>query len=223
MTLVSPHWGISYFGMGRAPRPPEPGLADGRASGYDDRTRGGVAGGTGPAASRRPDALGSGPGAQGAVVDLRRASRSPPAWRGAGLGGQAGRFRPLLRAAALLRHPGDRRGAAVAGTVRREEVLDVGCGTGSGRRGLGAARRRRVDPAASIGIRGRWPRRPWTYRELGLSGRAVAARCRPRAAAGHARTAVMVAYAANELGDDGRAGVTRAAPRRARRVAPRCW
>jgi len=86
------------------------------------------------------------------------------------------------------------------------EVLDVGCGTGS----AGAAWALHAGRAAIRGIdRHPWAvaEANWTYRQLGLAGRASqrdAGRTPLRAGAG---TAVMVAYAANEIGEDGRASL----------------
>jgi len=89
------------------------------------------------------------------------------------------------------------------------EVLDVGCGTGS----AGAAWALHAGSATIRGVdRHPWAvaEATWTYRQLGLSGRAVqrdAGRTPLRAGPG---TAVLVAYAANELADDGRASLLEA-------------
>jgi hypothetical protein len=84
------------------------------------------------------------------------------------------------------------------------DVLDVGCGTGS----AGAAW---ALHAGGISIRGidRHPwaaaEATWTYRQLGLDGRAVQRDATREPLRARAGTAVMVAYTANEVGDDGRA------------------
>jgi len=91
----------------------------------------------------------------------------------------------------------------------RREVLDVGCGTGS----AGAAWALHDGSAAIHGLdRHPWAvaEATWTYRVLGLAGRASqrdASRAPLRAGA---QTAVMVAYAANELGEEGRAALLEA-------------
>jgi hypothetical protein len=89
------------------------------------------------------------------------------------------------------------------------EVLDVGCGTGS----AGAAWALHTGSSTIRGVdRHPWAvaEATWTYRQLGLSGRASqrdAGRTPLRAGTG---TAVLVAYAANELHDDGRASLLEA-------------
>jgi hypothetical protein len=83
------------------------------------------------------------------------------------------------------------------------EVLDVGCGTGS----AGAAWALHAGGAAIRGVdRHPWAvgEATWTYRQLGVPGRASqqdVGRTALRAGTG---TAVVVAYAVNELRDDGR-------------------
>ncbi|MEO7275376.1 MAG: class I SAM-dependent methyltransferase [Vicinamibacterales bacterium] len=97
--------------------------------------------------------------------------------------------------------------AALPSPVRpRREVVDVGCGTGS----AGAAWALHAGSATIHGLdRHPWAvaEATWTYRELGLAGRASqrdAGRAPLRATA---QTAVMVAYAANEIGEAGRAAL----------------
>ena len=83
------------------------------------------------------------------------------------------------------------------------EVLDVGCGTGS----AGAAWALHAGNAAVRGIdRHPWAvaEASWTYRELGLSGRASQRDAGKAPLRTSPDTAVLVAYAANEIGDDGR-------------------
>jgi hypothetical protein len=88
----------------------------------------------------------------------------------------------------------------------RRAVLDVGCGTGS----AGAAWALHTGTTAIHGLdRHPWAvtEATWTYRELGLSGRASqrdAGRAPLRAGI---HTAVMVAYAANEMDEPGRASL----------------
>jgi hypothetical protein len=86
------------------------------------------------------------------------------------------------------------------------EVLDVGCGTGA----AGAAWALAAGAASIRGFdRSAWAvaESAWTYRQLGLTGRAT------RADVSHARfpvtrgTAVVAAYTVNELSDDVRTGL----------------
>ena len=83
------------------------------------------------------------------------------------------------------------------------DVLDIGCGTGA----AGAAWALHAGAASIRGIdRNPWAvsEANWTYRQLGLNGRASRRDISRSSFGGGAGTAVVVAYAANELDDDGR-------------------
>jgi hypothetical protein len=95
--------------------------------------------------------------------------------------------------------------AAIPGSSDHvREVLDVGCGTGT----AGAAWALRAGATAIHGIdRHPWAvaEANWTYRQLGLSGRATQRDAARTALQGRPGTAVVVAYTANELAEHGRA------------------
>ena len=94
---------------------------------------------------------------------------------------------------------------AIAGSSEQvREVLDVGCGTGT----AGAAWALAAGTSAIRGIdRHPWAvaEANWTYRQLGLNGRARQRDASRTALEGGPGTAAVVAYAANELGEEGRA------------------
>ncbi len=82
-------------------------------------------------------------------------------------------------------------------------VLDVGCGTGC----AGAAWALHAGAGTIRGFdRNPWAvaEANWTYRQLGLDGRATRRDICRTALRGHPGTAAIVAYAANELDRDGR-------------------
>jgi SAM-dependent methyltransferase len=84
------------------------------------------------------------------------------------------------------------------------DVLDIGCGTGT----AGAAWALHARVASIRGIdRNPWAiaEANWTYRQLGLAGRATQRDASRAALQGRGGTAAVVAYAANELSDQGRA------------------
>ena len=90
-----------------------------------------------------------------------------------------------------------------------------------GRRGLGAATPARR-PIRGID-RNPWAvaEATWTYRQLGLAGRAAQRDVSRAALRGRRGTAVVVAYTANELTDDGRAALLDAAAGAATRSGAR--
>jgi SAM-dependent methyltransferase len=100
-------------------------------------------------------------------------------------------------------------GALPAPSRAPREVLDVGCGTGS----AGAAWALHAGSATIRGIdRHPWAvaEATWTYRQLGLSGGASQRDAGTAPLRASRDTAVLVAYAANELGEDGRAALLQA-------------
>ena len=206
-TLVSPRAGKSYPGIAAAEGLPGPGRTGGGRGGVTtERVAAGwrrSTGGISPT-SRRPRS----PGRSGRCRPVTSSAASASSGRRPRLRRQAGRLRALLRAAPFRCHPCHPRRPASSVRAAPREVLDVGCGTGTCRRGLGAARRQRGDPrhrSASVG----GGRSELDLPATRVSGRASSAT--PAAAPLRASpdTAAIVAYAANEIGDDGRDGPAR--------------
>jgi SAM-dependent methyltransferase len=86
------------------------------------------------------------------------------------------------------------------------EVLDIGCGTGT----AGAAWALHSGAASVRGFdRNPWAAAEanWTYRQLGLTGRAAPLELGRTTLQGRRGTAAIVAYVANELADHGRAAL----------------
>jgi hypothetical protein len=96
---------------------------------------------------------------------------------------------------------------ALAGSAEGvRAVLDIGCGTGS----AGAAWALQAGTAAIRGFdRNPWAvaEANWTYRQLGLDGRAARREISRTALTGRPGTAAIIAYAANELDRSGRAAL----------------
>ena len=80
-----------------------------------------------------------------------------------------------------------------------ERVLDMGCGTGSAGAAFALAARARVDGVD----RNAWAvaEANWTYKTFGLIGRAAVGTIQRARIGGTPRTAILAAYAVNELSD----------------------
>ena len=83
-----------------------------------------------------------------------------------------------------------------------DRVLDLGCGTGSAGAALALEANARVDGVD----RNNWAVQEanWTYKTLGLGGRATVGTIQRTRIAGSPRTAILAAYAVNELPDGDR-------------------
>lgn len=94
--------------------------------------------------------------------------------------------------------------ALPGGLTPLREIIDLGCGTGA----ASAAWALECETGRVTGVdRNAWAvtEANWTYRQLGLSGRATRGDAAHTALRGEAGLAILLAYTVNELSDDGRA------------------